>query len=201
MYSNCLLPRLTRVITLDWYDNEHAPARLTVPGIISATRYKATDKQNPEWLAIYDLTSPEITKSPTYLSLRDKASQNEREIIPRLPILQRRTYSLINEVSKPDLPPDSLPGKHLLAILSSFPKELDGGWHQDEPKTPPGWLRTRRYKLVDAVDLVGQGPTIDGLGYLVLHEWDRDSYAETPESETSAAIVRKFTIHKDFSRI
>ena len=31
----------------DWYDNEHGPARLTVPGVGSAYRYRALDDQKP----------------------------------------------------------------------------------------------------------------------------------------------------------
>lgn len=203
----------------DWYDGEHAPARLTVPGINSAIRYKAIDAETPEWLAIYDLASPETTKSPTYLRLRDTASDNEKALIPRLPTLQRRTYSLINETAKPDLPSGSLPGKYILVVLWSIPKELDAElhkWydkeHNAEIAKVPGWLRARRYRLVDGVDLAGKGPPMEGFEYMVLHEWDRDGYVEAPEfvaagktpwsakviGGANACIFRKFVLHKNF---
>ncbi|KAJ3576655.1 hypothetical protein NP233_g297 [Leucocoprinus birnbaumii] len=133
----------------DWYDNEHAPARLTVPGISTAIRYKSNDSQTPSWLAIYDLSSPSITKSPPYLALRDSASANEKSLIPRLPILQRRIYSLINSRTSPDLS-SSLPGQYVLVIFWSVPKELDEEihkWYDEEHTTEisksPG-LATRK---------------------------------------------------------
>ncbi|KXN85717.1 hypothetical protein AN958_10900 [Leucoagaricus sp. SymC.cos] len=205
----------------DWYDGEHAPARLTVPGITSAVRYKSTDEQKPDWLAIYDLASPETLKSDAYLALRDKASDNEKAIVPRLPVLQRRAYSLINEVVKPDLPPDTLPGKHLLVVLWSVPKELDAELHEwyDKEHTSdiakvPGWLRARRYKLVDGTDIAGKGPSMEGFDYLVLHEWDRDGYLKAPEfieacktpwsvkviGGANACIFREFILYKNFEK-
>lgn len=35
----------------DWYDNEHAPAWLTVPGINAGVQYRASDGRKPTWLA------------------------------------------------------------------------------------------------------------------------------------------------------
>lgn len=109
----------------DWYDGEHAPARLTVPGITTAIRYKQVDGEKPEWLALYDLASPETTKSPAYLELRNTASEIEKALIPRLPVLQRRIYSLIAQSTKPNLPSAALPGKYLLMVLWSVPADLD----------------------------------------------------------------------------
>jgi hypothetical protein len=206
----------------DWYDGEHAPARLTVPGITSAIRYKATDGEKPEWLAIYDLATPETMKSPAYLHLRNIASDNEKTLIPRLPILQRRIYSLIAESAKPDLPASALPGKYLLVALWSVPGELDADFHRwyDEEHMEkigkvPGWLRGRRYKLVDGLDLGGgKGPSLDGWDYLVMHEWENDDYGEAQEftssiqtpwaarvfKEVKGFSLRKFELYKNFER-
>jgi hypothetical protein len=41
----------------DWYDNEHGPARLTVPGISAGYRFRALDGQAPPWLAYYEMQS------------------------------------------------------------------------------------------------------------------------------------------------
>jgi hypothetical protein len=206
---------------LEWYDGEHAPARLTVPGLTSATRYKATDDQKPEWLAMYDLSSPETVKTPAYLSLGNTASQKERELVPRLPILQRRIYSLIAQSVKPGLLANTLPGKHLLVVLWSVPKELDAEFHRwyDEEHTAeiakgPGWLRARRYRLTEGVDLSGRGPPIEGWDYLVMHEWEKAGCTETQEFATAiqtpwatkilgganAFSLRQFELYKNFTR-
>ena len=53
----------------DWYDHEHGPARLRVPGIRGALRYRALDDLKPPWLALYDLDSPEVIDSAEYKAL------------------------------------------------------------------------------------------------------------------------------------
>ena len=49
----------------DWYDNEHLPALQAVPGTISARRYKDLTGSH-RYLALYHLTSPEVTFSDAW---------------------------------------------------------------------------------------------------------------------------------------
>jgi hypothetical protein len=49
-----------------WYDGEHLPERLAVPGFESARRYVCIDGF-PRYLALYDLAAPEVLDSPGYL--------------------------------------------------------------------------------------------------------------------------------------
>jgi hypothetical protein len=52
----------------DWYDLEHIPERLRVPGFINADRWIGID--NPKIsVATYDLESVEVLKSPAYLAV------------------------------------------------------------------------------------------------------------------------------------
>jgi hypothetical protein len=193
---------------------------LTAPGVSSATRYKAIDAEKPDWLATYDLATTETTNSPAYLGLRDKASDNEKALIPRLTICQRRIYSLVAHSTKPGLPEGALPGKYLLVVLWSVPEELDTEFHKwyDEEHTSeiskvPGWLRGRRYKIVDGADLVERkGPQISGWNYLVMHDWDNGDYKEAREFITAIETkwsqkiigsvkgvqMRHFELYKDF---
>jgi len=48
-----------------WYDTEHVPERLAVPGFESAARYVATSAIR-RYLALYDLERPEVLDSPAY---------------------------------------------------------------------------------------------------------------------------------------
>lgn len=41
----------------DWYDNEHGPARLTVPGVSAGYRFRALDDKAPRWLAYYEISA------------------------------------------------------------------------------------------------------------------------------------------------
>ena len=64
----------------DWYDHEHGPARLTVPGLGPAYRYRALDELKPEWLALYELDRPDVIDSPAYKELSTKASDRDKAV-------------------------------------------------------------------------------------------------------------------------
>ncbi len=52
----------------DWYDKEHVPERLRVPGILNAMRWIGAD--NPTYaVATYDLESLAVLQSPPYLAV------------------------------------------------------------------------------------------------------------------------------------
>ena len=64
----------------DWYDHEHGPARLKVPGFRGAYRYRALDDQKPPWLALYELDSPDVIDSPEYKALAAEASDRDKSV-------------------------------------------------------------------------------------------------------------------------
>jgi hypothetical protein len=49
-----------------WYDTEHIPDRLAVPGFRSATRYRSTERAG-RYLAVYELDDPATVTDPAYL--------------------------------------------------------------------------------------------------------------------------------------
>jgi len=49
-----------------WYDTEHVPERLAVPGVETALRFVCLSG-HPRYLAVYDLTRPQVLDSPEYL--------------------------------------------------------------------------------------------------------------------------------------
>ncbi len=52
----------------DWYDTEHVPERLRVPGIMNAARWIGAD--DPTYaIATYDLESLSVLQSPPYLAV------------------------------------------------------------------------------------------------------------------------------------
>src|SRR5262249_36836120 len=50
-----------------WYNEEHLPELLSVPGILSAARYEAV-KGGPQYLACYELESVAVMKTPAFTS-------------------------------------------------------------------------------------------------------------------------------------
>jgi len=150
----------------DWYDNEHGPARLTVPGFRRVLRYRALDEQKPTWLALYELDGPEVIDSPGYKALAGQASDRDKGVMAALGTLERRVFEQISE----DGSPVGRPAPVILTVSLSVPAENEAdlaAWYTEEHipmlLQVPGWRRIRRYRLVRGLD--GPGPD-----FLSLHE-------------------------------
>ena len=142
----------------DWYDHEHGPARLTVPGVGSAYRYRALDEEKPSWLALYELESPAVVDSPEYKALSANASDRDRSVAAGLATLDRRVYEQVSE----DGSPAGRPTPVILAVAMSVPEESEddlAAWYTEEHipmlLEVPGWRRIRRFRLVRSMDAPG----------------------------------------------
>jgi hypothetical protein len=49
-----------------WYDSEHVPERLAVPGVLTAIRFSSISAATPKYLAMYDLESEAVLDSDAY---------------------------------------------------------------------------------------------------------------------------------------
>jgi hypothetical protein len=153
----------------DWYDNEHVPARLSVPGFSNVRRFQAADGEVPSWLATYDL-APGTLASPEYKALAENASAREKSIMSSLGILDRRVYEPLSTAGAawaPGAPDPGGPPPAVLAVGLSVPPAVEAdlaAWYADEHipmlLAVPGWGRIRRYRLTE-----GNAPA-----YLALHE-------------------------------
>jgi hypothetical protein len=52
----------------DWYDTEHVPERLAVPGFLNAERWLGIDDRKDS-VALYDLETVEVLRGPPYLAV------------------------------------------------------------------------------------------------------------------------------------
>ncbi|KAJ8082791.1 hypothetical protein AAF712_003639 [Marasmius tenuissimus] len=182
----------------DWYDNEHAPARVKVPGIFTAVRYLAIDHKSPKWLALYDIADSHVLQSNEYQALRTKASQNERNIISRLSLLNRQILTLLNTSPKLTSPPPA--GKFLyvvhMNVIATEDVEADHeaeflNWYSatriELLSKVPGWIRSRVFKLEAHSELAGMADKASPLSkrpptkFVALHEWNREG-AEVVDS-------------------
>jgi hypothetical protein len=188
----------------DWYDNEHGPARLTVPGISAGHRFQALDGQAPSWLAYYEMKSGSVLDSPEYKTLWAAASAREKSIMSSLTTLDRRVYELISDSgSAPSAP------AVVLAVSQSVPPDMEdelAAWYTEEHipmlLAVPGWRRARRYRLT-----AGTAPA-----YLSLHDlasmtvFEEPAYRAAVSTPWMKRIVdsaigrerRVFGLHKSF---
>ena len=53
----------------DWHAREHVPERLTVPGMLRASRYRAVDDAVYPYFTLYEMASIDVLASPEYQAL------------------------------------------------------------------------------------------------------------------------------------
>lgn len=188
-----------------WYDEEHAPRRLTVPGVRTADRYRAADGERPDWLALYDLDLAALD-SPAYRALAGDRSPRERAVMARLKTLDRRVYELTGDHGAPGDGPAPVVVVRALSVPASAEADLDA-WYTTEHipalHAIPGWYRTRRYRLREG----------EGCAHLALHEISGTDLFAAPEyrvatttawrdrvmSAVTAAERRVFAHHRSFA--
>jgi len=162
----------------DWYDHEHGPARLKVPGLVRAGRYHALDGLAPRWLALYELTDTAVLDSAEYQAVVAGGSDREKFIMSHLATLDRRIYTQLSD--------DGLdagdPAPVILAVANTVPlQNVDDmtAWYEQEHipmlLEVPGWRRIRRYRLTGPAPLSEPGPS-----FLSLHELAGPSVLEEP---------------------
>jgi hypothetical protein len=132
-----------------WYNDEHIPERLAIPGVLSAARYKAM-AGGPTYLACYKLASADAwhaeawqqrLKHPTAWSKRMAPSVIGTAYIRNL---YRRIY------------PQNVPAASVLLVgRMSVPAELEATFNEayNHERLPlclgiPGYIRARRFEAV-----------------------------------------------------
>lgn len=69
-----------------WYDQEHIPERLSVPGFVTGLRFVCIDG-HPKYLAMYDLENFDVLASPAYMNVGfDKASPWTKRVTGRVKV-------------------------------------------------------------------------------------------------------------------
>ena len=73
----------------EWYNKYHVPERLSVPGFLSARRFKLCEGEDgPKYLAIFELEDEAVLSGEAYLKLRETS----RPMNFDRPKLQRLVY-------------------------------------------------------------------------------------------------------------
>lgn len=144
----------------EWYNNEHGPTRLRLPQIFSnGLRYRAADKREPRFLAVYDVTSMSHLETETYTALRANRSPREAETIGQVDV-KRYFLDLVFTKQSPlfipieQLTDDEAEGIVLLTLELKLKEASDAEaetlkWyegHVDMLPSVPGWLRSRVFR-------------------------------------------------------
>jgi len=183
----------------DWYNSEHIPELLAVPGILAAARYEAT-KGGPKYLAVYELETADVVKTPAFTD-RKRTPWGER-VSPSV-IGSNRTR-VVGEQIFPD--GIAMPDREMAPALQigrmSVPDSVDAEWNAwYNGEYIPGYLKvpgviySRRYRVIE-------GST----GYATVYEFENEKVSETEawnnqrqNSSPNSERMRQVMTHGDGS--
>lgn len=132
-----------------WYDEEHVPERLAVPGIENARRWVRVSGDLPRFLASYDLSDAEVLEAGAYRVLKDQGdSPCTMRIRTHFQSLIRGVFNLTSSSFGPATDASAC----AIAITHVEPAELDAyhRWYLEEHgpaiSAVPGVVALRRYE-------------------------------------------------------
>jgi hypothetical protein len=159
-----------------WYNTEHLPELLSLPGFLDAARYVAY-KGVPRYLAVYELESAEALKTAEFQKWRANPSPWSRRISPTA-VGKNLSRAIGQQIFPADLEtPDRGMAPALQIGRMSVPESADqewNDWYNGEYipgyRTVPGVIYARRYRIVDGESR-----------YTTVYEFENEKVSETAE--------------------
>ena len=161
-----------------WYNEEHIPDLLAIPGFLDAGRYIAISG-GPRYLACYEWESPEVDESPAYKRFHEKSTEWARRISPMVIGTNRirNVYQQIfpgevtTEVAQSGMAPVLQIGR-----MSIAPEAEDdfNDWYNTiyipNFEKVAGCIRGRRYRAISGEPK-----------YATVYEFQNEKVSQTPE--------------------
>ena len=183
----------------EWYDDDHVPARLFVPGIVAARRYKQliedTTSRPVTYLASYELANLDVLDSDAYKALATGVSSDLEIEVRKVATFDRRVYRATSTPDSAKAHDVTVCGPYLLCVWENGTVDHSGETEQSQLH---GVLRTRRYRMG-----TGQGAEL-----LAIYDIEsREALDELIENESlggrnngddSGAELRLFQLHRRF---
>jgi hypothetical protein len=136
-----------------WYDREHVPARLAVPGVLGACRYVAIQGA-PRYAVTYYLSGLDALRHPAYVRLKEAPGERTARMLASVQGFTRYVGEELTRARRPDAPTDPTAAPVLYAVLFAVPADRAAEfarWY-DEEHCPlllesPHWWQVRRYAI------------------------------------------------------
>ena len=130
----------------DWYETEHIPVRLALPGFSRAVRYRECDAER-KYLAIYEIDDLAVLESAGYNVVKTQPSERTAFMLKNVKGFTRYTCTeLFDTGAVPD------PGPYLSAVAFEVPAAHEDDWyetgHVRSLQAAAVCRRVRRYKVM-----------------------------------------------------
>lgn len=144
-----------------WYDEEHVPLRVGVPGFVSARRYRDTGEGAKGFLAVYEMDAPDVLKSSAYGEVKGKPSALTKDMLANVSGFTRYIGQemAVRRRAEGDAPA-ALDAPLLYAVWFQVPEDrcadFDAWYEQDHVPLlmeSPDWLMVRRFRITDGEPL------------------------------------------------
>jgi hypothetical protein len=161
-----------------WYNEEHLPERLAIPGFLSGARYEAV-KGGPKHLAVYELENAGVLESDAYRRVQANPTEGTKRFGPQAigTTYIRNVYTMIHPTTVTPEIARSEPAPALQLGRMDVPPEVDAEWNTwyntiyvPNYEKVPGVIRGRRYRAVTGT------PT-----YLTFYEFQHPKVSESAE--------------------
>lgn len=138
-----------------WYNGHRIPSRMAVPGFVSAQRYR--DAERPNYLAVYELTGPEILESPAYQKVQHQPNAKTKWMLANVQGFSRYLGNEFSVRKRAEATDAAIDAPVLYAVFFSVPDERASefnSWYEDEHIEMllrcEDWLMVRRFEIYDA---------------------------------------------------
>jgi hypothetical protein len=136
-----------------WYDEEHIPLRMAVPGFLSGQRYGV----DGGFLAVYEMTDLSALATPAYDVVKNQPSDRTRDMLANVSGFTRYLGQEMSVQRKPELGGRALLAPLLYSVFFNVPEdrlaEFDAWYEQDHVPLlmeSPDWWMVRRFAITVA---------------------------------------------------
>ncbi len=178
----------------EWYDREHVPARLALPGFTAACRYTVV-RGTPKYAVAYYMTGLDVLETSAYRQLKQQPSERTARMLASVTGFTRYVAEEIGRLMRPANPADPVAAPYLYVVLFAVPPDHEGEFNHwyDEDHCPlllrnQHWWQIRRYRIRTGEPQQWTHLALHHLGDLsALESPERSEARRTPWRERLAA--------------
>ena len=188
-----------------WYNEEHIPQLLSLPGFLNAARYVAV-KGGPKYMACYELESPEVMNTPEYIDSQKNPTEWTKKV--GLPGSAARIFASVYQQIFPAEVTPAVASSDLAPAIQMGRMDIDPAtedefneWYNTvyipNYEKVTGCIRGRRYTRVTGLN---EQPK-----YATVYEFEHERVSESPEwatareADSRSSRIRDKMYHADGS--